>query len=160
MASRAGTSRNGRPRETEPLLGGASHDDDHGKTKSQQLSPAAPPERPSEARRWWHVAPKGLGLVNVMSGIMFFTACSAGFTILPHVRILEDILCQDYYTRSGDGGGGGFIGNSLGDGPVDELLCKIEPVQSQLTAITGLKVGMEAFVSLFFALPWSLAADR
>lgn len=158
MASRAGTSRIGRPSETEPLLSSANRDDDddHGDTTSQQLPQAAAIEPLGKARRWWRVAAKGLGLVNVMSGIMFFTACSAGFTILPHVRILEDILCQDYYTRSG----GGIIGNNLGDGPVDELLCKIEPVQSQLTAITGLKVGLEAFVSLFFALPWSLAADR
>jgi len=149
MASRA-TLHNGLAGEIEPLLGSVSHGDDE---ISSRLPQAAAPGSPSKAR-WWRVAPKGLGLVNVMSGIMFFAACSAGFTMLPHVRILEDILCRDYYAQNGG------VSNNMGDGPIDELLCKIEPVQSQLTAIAGLKVGLEAFVSLFFALPWSLAADR
>lgn len=135
--------------ETEPLLGAGEHrpprDTGAGTTSENQTSrrrrgmwqPLSLPALPK-------VAPKGRGVVNLLSGAMLLTACSAGFLILPHTRILEDILCHDYYGV---------------EGPIDELLCKVDPVQSRLTAITGLKVGLEALVSLFSALPWSIAAD-
>ncbi|KAH7027608.1 major facilitator superfamily domain-containing protein [Microdochium trichocladiopsis] len=136
---------NGLPSETQPLLSSTRRANHSGDIAIQQ------PRRSNQTpfKSGWtaalvlpRVAPKGRGLVNLLACIMFITACSAGFLILPHVRILEDILCRDYYVDK--------------TGPIDELLCKIEPVQSRLTAITGLKVGLEAFVSLFAALPWGL----
>lgn len=126
--------------ETEPLLGTTS-DNQTSRRRSGIWLPL-PQSLPLPALP--KVAPRGRGIVNLLSGAMLLAACSAGFLILPHTRILEDILCHDYYGV---------------DGPIDELLCKVDPVQSRLTAITGLKVGLEALVSLFAALPWGIAAD-
>ncbi|RFU29458.1 hypothetical protein B7463_g6868, partial [Scytalidium lignicola] len=65
--------------------------------------------------------------------------------MVPITRILEDIICRRYYDLPHE---------------IDEKLCKIDVIQSQLAYINGTLSTLEAAVGLFFAFPYGILADR
>lgn len=81
--------------------------------------------------------------------VNLLASSAGGFLGIPQTRLVEDVLCHEYYGRA----------LSL-DVPIDEDLCKAEPIQSDLSYIIAMQAALIAGVSLAAAFPWSLAADR
>lgn len=79
-------------------------------------------------------------------------SASGGFLAIPTTRLIEDVLCREYYSE---------LNIDLDRGaPIDEGLCKTESIQSNLSFILAIQSAAIATVSLLAAFPWSLAADR
>jgi hypothetical protein len=91
----------------------------------------------------------GETILNIICVIILVTACAGGFAGVPLTRILEDVVCHQYYGRV----------QSLDD-PIDENLCKVDAIQSSVAFIFAI-VGMcDAIVGFLAAFPWGIAADR
>lgn len=71
----------------------------------------------------------------------------------PLVRIYESITCRKYYTEYDPG----KIGPS---GGVEEELCKVKDVQTELAAVKGYMEFFDGLMSIFLAIPYGLLADR
>lgn len=69
--------------------------------------------------------------------------------MIPQARLIEDVLCHDYYNRA----------QSL-DVPIDEKLCKAEWIQAELAYIMAITSALSAGLGLVATFPWSLLADR
>lgn len=96
-----------------------------------------------------------------------------GFFHLGATRLVEAVLCRQYYDE---------LGEKLSDGPIDEHLCKVDAIQEQMAYIFGLYFAIRAivgkfsgpsififwvisylhpdFAALCVAFPWAMAADR
>lgn len=94
-------------------------------------------------------------IVNLLCLIMFMAASSGGFLGIPQARIIEDVLCQSYY-------GSGKARKQVLDGhdSIDEDLCKLESIQSELVFILAISSALNAITGFVAAFPWSLVADR
>ncbi|RDL36303.1 uncharacterized protein BP5553_05655 [Venustampulla echinocandica] len=119
-----------------------------------------PPHRPSHQSRTPSRPPSIVSIVhipkvhnnkailNLLSAIFFVAASASGFASVPLTKIVEVVVCRQYYDpsqRSGE--------------PISEKLCKIEPIQAKvafLFAITGM---CEAAVGFLAAFPWGIVAD-
>lgn len=118
--------------------------------------PRRPPHRPtlsltSIASVHVHV-PKvhsGRTVVNLLCLIAFVVSSSSGFTSIPVMRILEDIVCRQHYGLLEDVGG-----------PVDEKLCKGDAIQAKVAFIMAIQSSLDAAVGFLAAFPWGLLADR
>lgn len=133
---------------------------------------AAPPSSSSRPRRPAHrtmasvaslagslhvpKAHRGDTVVTLLSVVLFVTMCSTGFYLIPLTRIVEDVVCRQYYlnhpTASLPGAGAG--------GPVDEQLCKLPPIQADVAFIFAASEAAGSVASFFAALPWGIVADR
>ncbi|KAK7746086.1 hypothetical protein SLS62_009546 [Diatrype stigma] len=150
--SRPGSAAAANTAESAPLLGG-------------EARPPRPDHRPSSAShrashsvaslpKGVHVPKvhKGSTIVNFLSVIILVSTSAGGFIDTPMVRLLEDTFCRDYYyadpafPRPG--------------GPIDEKLCKVDSIQTQVQDVLSIMVMLMSIVGLFSALPWGLAADR
>ncbi|EKD13342.1 uncharacterized protein L3040_002797 [Drepanopeziza brunnea f. sp. 'multigermtubi'] len=105
--------------------------------------------------RWWTArlqvtSPRGIVLILASSLVTISTA--GALVVVPTMRILEDILCHRFY---GDARGGGDAG-----GEIDERLCKVDSVQSELALLNGLITTLEAAVGFAFAFPYGILADK
>lgn len=69
--------------------------------------------------------------------------------MIPQARLIEDVLCHDYYNRA----------QSL-DVPIDEKQCKAEWIQAELAYIIAITSALSAGLGLVATFPWSLVADR
>jgi hypothetical protein len=65
-------------------------------------------------------------------------------------RIFEDIICRKYYDQI----------RSRGDEPIDEAMCKVDAIQSELAYLFAITASLNALFSVISALPWGIAADR
>ena len=57
----------------------------------------------------------------------------------PQIKIFEDIICRDYYAKL----------NQTIILPLDDAICKTEPVQSELALINGWKRTFDVLPSMF-----------
>jgi hypothetical protein len=80
---------------------------------------------------------------------IFLIAFSGGFVNIPVTRIFEDALCHQYYD-----------GLQPLDQPIDENLCKVDVIQSDLANLRAVQSAIEAVVCCLATLPWGLVADR
>lgn len=103
-------------------------------------------------------AHRGDTIVTLLCVVLFVIMCSTGFYVIPLTRILEDVVCRQYYldhpTASLPGGGGG------GGGPVDEKLCKLPPIQADVAFVFATSESAGSVASFLAALPWGIVADR
>ncbi|KAI0404698.1 major facilitator superfamily domain-containing protein [Xylaria palmicola] len=89
------------------------------------------------------------GIVAILCAVLFVASSSGGFHNMSATRIFEDILCRRYY------------GRVRGDGqPIDEEMCKVDAIQSELAYLFAVQNSLNAAVSLVAALPWGIAADK
>ncbi|KAI0149824.1 MFS general substrate transporter [Hypoxylon sp. NC0597] len=88
-------------------------------------------------------------IVNLLCIIALIASSSTGFTGIPVTRVLEDIVCRQYYGAK-DGTGG----------PIDEQDCKKNAIQEKVAFVMALSSSLDAAVGFVAAFPWGLAADR
>ncbi|KAE8150368.1 major facilitator superfamily domain-containing protein [Aspergillus avenaceus] len=71
----------------------------------------------------------------------------------PLTRICESIACREYYAT--------YDPTQLDStGQVDEALCKVQEVQTELAAVKGYMEFFDGILSVFLAIPYGLLADR
>lgn len=88
-------------------------------------------------------------IVNLLCLIVLLASSAGGFLQIPQARLIEDVLCHEYYDRA----------QSL-EVPIDEKLCKVESIQSELAYILAITSALSAGLGLVATFPWSLVADR
>ncbi|KAI0005261.1 MFS general substrate transporter [Xylariaceae sp. FL0662B] len=76
---------------------------------------------------------------------VFLWMLTSTLAALPAMRLTEDIFCRRYYGR---------------DEEIDERLCKVDKVQSQVAYIFGFCETLNGVCGLAVALPFGLLADR
>lgn len=87
--------------------------------------------------------------INLLCLLVFAANTAGGFADIPQVRLIEDAVCQQYYDKL-----------QANVGPIDEELCKIEPVQTKVAFILAILFALTAIVGFCSAFPWSVVADR
>ncbi|KAK5632635.1 hypothetical protein RRF57_008349 [Xylaria bambusicola] len=85
---------------------------------------------------------------TVLYFITFTVSFSGGFIELPFTRLVEDILCHNYYDVQ-----------SLTK-PIDESLCKEDSIQKELVYLLAVQSTLWSIVAFAAAFPWGLAADK
>jgi hypothetical protein len=113
------------------------------------IPPSSPPPRNHERPHVPHTAPShsNTTILNLICGVLFLAASATGLVNVPLTKLVEDAVCRQYYGRPASE-------------DIDEQLCKLETIQSDVAFIFA-RMGMcEAVVALFTALPWGIAADR
>lgn len=88
-------------------------------------------------------------IVNLLLLVNLMVSSAGGLVSIPQARLAEDVLCHEYYHQMA----------SL-DVPIDEDLCKLEPIQSELAVILAVSGTFAAVTGFVSAYPWSLLADR
>ncbi|KAJ4405922.1 hypothetical protein N0V82_010222 [Gnomoniopsis sp. IMI 355080] len=88
-------------------------------------------------------------IINLICLAILLASGAGGFTQIPQARLIENVLCHEYYDRA----------QSL-DVPIDEKLCKVESIQGDLAYIIAITSALSAGVGLVATFPWSLVADR
>lgn len=91
----------------------------------------------------------GRTVVNLLCIIAFIASSSSGFAAIPVTRILEDVLCRQYYGLREESGP-----------PIDEKLCKEDAIQNKVAFIMAVASSADAAVGFLAAFPWGLLADR
>ncbi|KAK1585263.1 major facilitator superfamily transporter [Colletotrichum navitas] len=80
--------------------------------------------------------------------------CSAsGLWVVPSTRLLEDVVCREYYGVLGSG-------DASADGPIDERQCKEDVIQSKVAMLFAVYATLEAAVGALATFPWGIIADR
>lgn len=87
--------------------------------------------------RWRLRVEKPRQIVVTLAIVILILACGGALMVVPQTRILEDILCHQFY---GDVAGLG--------GEIDENLCKNDSIQSKLAYLNGILTTMEAVVGM------------
>ncbi|KAI1323370.1 MFS general substrate transporter [Xylariaceae sp. FL0255] len=90
-------------------------------------------------------------LVGILTLVIFIASASGGFLNIPMIRVFEDILCRQYYDK---------IRNREDGAPIDEGMCKVDAIQSELAYLFAVMAALNAGLSCLSALPWGIAADR
>lgn len=106
-------------------------------------APAPSPEDAPKTRSQWTT-------VNLLLLVNLVASSAGGFISIPLARLVEDVICQDYYRRLG----------SQGDSGIDESQCKVEAIQSTLMTTIAVQAASLAVMGFLCAYPWSLLADR
>lgn len=88
-------------------------------------------------------------IINLICLVILLASSAGGFLQIPQARLIEDVLCHEYYNRA----------DSLAV-PIDEKLCKVESIQGELAYILAITSALSAGVGLLATFPWSLVADR
>lgn len=70
-------------------------------------------------------------IIGLVSLIIFFLTLSGTMALIPLGRLIEDAVCRKYYGSSD---------------PVDEKLCKVDDVQTELAWLGGLYVVIDSAV--------------
>ena len=78
-------------------------------------------------------------IIAMLCGSTIGTA-GIGFFHLGATRLVEAVLCRQYYNEHGQ---------KLSEGPIDEHLCKVDSVQEQMAYIFGLYFAIRAIVGNF-----------
>ena len=77
--------------------------------------------------------------------IQFLNYFAKHMVEVPTLRLIEQAICNHYYASRGD---------------VRERYCKVPDIQTELAAITGLKITFDALPGLLTALFYGSIADR
>jgi len=88
-------------------------------------------------------------IITILCIIIFIGCTSSGFQNMSTTRIFEDILCRQYYDKI----------RSREGPPINEDMCKIDAVQSELAYLFAIMNSLNAGFSVLSALPWGIAAD-
>lgn len=123
------------------------HDDDDDRRhqdESQTQTPSNPAVFPQKLR---------LRLLITLFAIVLAAEMGLSMADSPLVRIYESITCNKYYTEYDPG----KIGPG---GEVEEELCKVKDVQTELAAVKGYMEFFDGLMSIFLAIPYGLLADR
>lgn len=75
-------------------------------------------------------------IVTLVSAIIFLLALSETMALIPMGRLIEDVVCRKYY---------GTLD------PVDEKLCKVDEVQTELAWLGGLYVVVDSAIGIVFS---------
>ncbi|KAI0856976.1 major facilitator superfamily domain-containing protein [Xylaria cubensis] len=92
--------------------------------------------------------PRKNTVINILYFITFIASYSNGFFELPFTRLIEDLICRDYYNVKSS------------TQPIDESLCKEDSIQKDLAYILAVQSTLYSIVGFFAAFPWGLAADK
>ncbi|KAI0141636.1 major facilitator superfamily transporter [Xylariaceae sp. FL1272] len=134
--------------------------DEPSASETAPLLPGNPPQRPRHRPGLSVTSIRSITSINVPKAhknstiifflyiIVFVASSSEGFIELPLTRFLEDIVCHEYYDMKSS------------DQPIDERLCKENPIQQKVAYILAILSALQAIVSFFAALPWGVAADK
>ncbi|KAI3325438.1 MFS general substrate transporter [Xylariaceae sp. AK1471] len=90
-------------------------------------------------------------IIAILCIVIFVGSASAGFQHMSMTRIFEDILCRQYYDQ---------IRSNGSDEPINEAMCKVDAIQSELAYLFAVMFSLNAGFSVLAALPWGIAADR
>ncbi|KAK2017178.1 major facilitator superfamily transporter [Colletotrichum eremochloae] len=95
----------------------------------------------------------GNAIVAIFCVILAVGAGAGGLWIIPSTRLVEDVVCREYYgvLRSGDAGA---------DSPIDERQCKEDVIQSKVAMLFAVYGTLQAIVCTLSAFPWGIVADR
>ncbi|KAI1342802.1 major facilitator superfamily transporter [Xylariaceae sp. FL0016] len=93
-------------------------------------------------------AHKGSTIVNLLCFNIFIATAGSGLLTIPYTRVLEDVICREYY---------GVLADAE---PIDEQMCKVNAIQSRLAFIAAIGMALQAIVGFLAAFPWGLVADR
>ncbi|KAI0109038.1 major facilitator superfamily domain-containing protein [Nemania sp. FL0031] len=91
---------------------------------------------------------KNASVTNILYFITFITSYAGGFFELPFTRLIEDIICHEYYDVSSS------------TQPIDESLCKEDAIQKHLAYLLAVLSILYAIVAFVAAFPWGIAADK
>lgn len=91
---------------------------------------------------------KNASVTNLLYFITFIASYSGGFIELPLTRLIEDLICHDYYHVES------------ATEPIDESLCKEDSIQKQLAYLLAVQSTLYSIVAFVAAFPWGLAADK
>ncbi|KAI0539741.1 hypothetical protein GGR58DRAFT_210565 [Xylaria digitata] len=89
-----------------------------------------------------------VNVTNVLYFITFIASYSGGFIELPLTRLIEDIICHDYYDVESR------------TQPIDESLCKEDAIQKELAYLLAVQSTLYSIIAFVAAFPWGLAADK
>ncbi|KAL1855338.1 hypothetical protein VTK73DRAFT_8576 [Phialemonium thermophilum] len=96
-------------------------------------------------RSAWNQPATPTGVVTLLTFIIFCLVLSGVMALIPMGRLIEDAVCRRYYGSTE---------------PVDESLCKVDEVQTELAWLGGLYALVNALVSLVVSFPWGMMSDR
>lgn len=101
--------------------------------ESENARQSAKPEGKGQwsSSRYQVSSPKAI--VGLVSLIIFFMALSGTMSLIPMGRLIEDAICRKYYGSSE---------------PVDERLCKVDEVQTELAWLGGLYVVIDSAIGM------------
>ncbi|KAK3321784.1 general substrate transporter [Apodospora peruviana] len=86
--------------------------------------------------------------IILLLAVMMFAITTSGMLIMiPLFRLMEDALCHVYYQKDPSE-------------PIDERLCKVDGVQSELAYLGGWGAMLGSLVGMVAALPYGVLADR
>lgn len=88
-------------------------------------------------------------IINLLCIITFLATFSGGFSFIPLARLVEDVICHEYYGR---------VPGS--DDPIDEKLCKVDTIPASVALIFAVGLTLDSIVIFLAALPWGITADR
>lgn len=88
-------------------------------------------------------------IVLIICTIIGVVSMAGGFQAIAATRIFEDILCRKYYQ-----------GTLNLEEPIDEDLCKVDAIQSELAYLFAVSISITGLASALMAIPWGIAADR
>ncbi|MCJ1463419.1 hypothetical protein MMC07_002026 [Pseudocyphellaria aurata] len=92
-------------------------------------------------------------VLTIVLSLVFLLEIGGTITIAPSLRILESILCRNYYRE--------FNPSRIGkNGEVEEKYCKIDEVQGLMVYLNGWDDFFSHLPGLFLAIPFGLAADK
>lgn len=92
--------------------------------------------------------PEKASVTHILYFITFIASYAGGFFELPLTRLIEDLLCHDYYDVESS------------TQPIDESLCKEDPIQKQLAYLLAVLSTLYSIVAFVAAFPWGIAADK
>ncbi|KAJ2966801.1 hypothetical protein NUW58_g10580 [Xylaria curta] len=92
--------------------------------------------------------PRKSNVANILYFIIFISCYSGGFFELSLTRLIEDLICHEYYNVK-----------SLTE-PIDESLCKEDAIQKHLAYLLAVTSVLYSIVGFVAAFPWGLAADK
>ncbi|GKT41448.1 efflux pump ustT [Colletotrichum spaethianum] len=90
-------------------------------------------------------------IAAIFCAIIVVGAGSGGLGTIPITRLVEDIVCREYY---------GVLHSGKGDVPIDEGQCKEDVIQSKVAMIFAVYTALQAIIGTASAFPWGIVADR
>lgn len=92
-------------------------------------------------------AQKPKTIVLLLALLMFTIVTSGMLIMMPIFRLVEDTVCHRYYKKDPSE-------------KIDERLCKVDGVQSELAYLGGWAALLHSVVGLMAALPYGVLADK